>query len=61
MLDGLSQANPVGCRHATMQRLVSFTIQESDIACTTYILDDVTMITNKEEGTAVEKIELHPN
>jgi hypothetical protein len=61
MLDDLSQANPVGCRHATMQRLVSYTIHESDIACTTYILDDVAMITNEEEGTAVGKVELHSN
>jgi hypothetical protein len=54
-----SQPCGMPSRHYT--KTVSFTIQESDMAYVTYILNDVTMITNKEEGTAVEKIELHPH
>ena len=39
--------------------MVSVKKLSSEVAGTTYVLDDVTVITDEEEGPAIEEIELH--
>ena len=58
MLDGLWPAILVGYRHATKAVRQHYTTVS---VLVTYILNDVAMITDEKESSAVRHIDLHPN